>query len=138
MYLEISGRCTGKTTRLVEEANKLYLVGDKHVVVVVPYKHNLTGLHPDIPVIADLDEYLLENSLKVNQLRLLYDEFDLMTKVEIQPFGYYVTTPVKMRDKDATSYGNKSDPLSELLAANNKKFVRYTWDAKMSKGDVAE
>ncbi len=119
MYLEISARRTGKTTRLIEEAERQIINGQKIVVVSVTDLHSshIKQFLPAAMTITpgQIAEILSENS----SAKWFFDEMDFMKlhRVPIIDDGYYVGT---------SSDTSPSDLVRRLLDANRGFAWHYT------------
>jgi hypothetical protein len=146
MYLEISGRRTGKTTRMLEAAIKAYIKGKRVAIFIMGNKRNiqkqieklskdiLIDIYPfvdthKIKIFTSREDFknsLLGTSLFTDDFHVFYDEFDYISKREeviLSLRGYYVTTPVKIRTLDNTK---ENDTLFKLLYMNSGTYVKHT------------
>jgi hypothetical protein len=102
MYLEISARRSGKTTRLIEAAEKT-----PNSIIIVPT--NIMALllreRTSVPVV------ITDRGIK--DKTPFYDEFDMMESLTIRDDGYYVTTP------------NTNRYCSKLVKANSGEYSHY-------------
>ena len=114
MYVEISGRRTGKSTRLVLEVMKQIAEG-KNCIIFTPFNNSymIKMLKDNLPVktyeiervnINRINIYsynsfkVKEHGIYIRSVMLFYDEFSFMQPEDIiiQQKGYYVTTPNKV------------------------------------------
>lgn len=150
MYLEISGRQTGKSTRLVDNVVSRILNGDRCIVFGFSsnWTHELNNkilsklyniviekpvtLHmPEFFVKREMyDRYLKHNPhIDEDDLYVYYDEFDMLSennKMILSNNGYYVTTAIKTRtleDRLLHAAGFKPDNLLDLEKMNNNMIV---------------
>lgn len=139
MYLEISGRRSGKTTRMLTAIHKAYMAGER-VAVFVP---NYGMGHPIRDAIEEnnyvdtqkcqkvnvyhsrkeFDKRLLDTGLLPEDFKVFYDEFDYgRDEVIVSENGYYVTTPCKIRtDFEDT----ENDVLLKLVEMNGGGYAKY-------------
>ncbi|MGN5127749.1 hypothetical protein [Aeromonas sp. 30P] len=101
MHIEITGRMTGKTERLIATANQLIAKGKK-VVIVYPCgarQADFKKCCPGAKVISDkaMKESKWFEELDNDQDAIwMFDEFDWFDNqsiIKIRPNGYYYTTP---------------------------------------------
>lgn len=126
MYLEISVRRTGKTTRLIEEAERQIIDGQRVVVVSV------TGLHSShikkfLPTAMTITPNQIAGALSKNaSASWFFDEMDLMTpySVPIMKDGYYVGTRSSL---------SPSKLIKQLLDANGG----FAWGYTCLEGKIA-
>lgn len=139
-YLEISGRQSGKTERLVAAAKQHADDGGVALVVVfdglTDYIRNMLGQCHGVIVIPEelmhselvtLSAPLLEN------VRWFFDEFDWLKDVPIIDDAYYCTTARYLRKRDANPEG---DTLLTLVNKLGQPSVRMR--SHISKEDAAE
>ena len=147
MYLEVSGRQSGKTTRLVNHAIK-YAEKGEHVVIVCMneiHKKNLISVLSEISTkeikfcrinIATYHDYVLDQMM-YDRHKIYFDEFDSMNdEIPIIKNGYYVTTPLKLRtQKDIHNfyYKNYKDILLKLWVTNDYYCEKHTMDIERMK-----
>lgn len=141
MYLEISGRRTGKTTRLLTAIHKAYMAGERVAVFVPTYgmgniiretidKNNYIDIEDRHTVEIyinkkEFDKRLLDTGLTIEDFKVFYEEFDYFRKnneVIISENGYYVTTPCKIR-RDYKDTEN--DVLLKLIDMNAGSYVKH-------------
>jgi hypothetical protein len=115
--LEISGRMTGKTTRLLARARDLADQGKSVVFVTCLYRHlprrkgitfqgsGLMGRHTDPDAIW------------------FFDEFEWLKGVTLREGAHYATTPKRLRDLSRDTPDN--DLLLALIDANGGGHVRH-------------
>ena len=146
MYLEISPRQTGKTTRLIEMANHLDETREDVSCILVTMNHHMKRYmcshfkkNPTILVItqAEVKKTMLGYRGRTVTPILFYDEFDFMEpeNVIVNTEFYYATTAKRMRDYiDIIEWkaGIKRDPMLSLLKANG-----WMYTAKSSIGWLA-
>lgn len=154
MYLEISPRRVGKTTRLVK-AIQDYIADDKNVALVFPHSHNwakglgkMIGERPrdSVEFVYGMDNFfkLMQGADRTKNYKVFVDEFDFARGFPIERNGYYVTTPKQYRSKkDMVDFmlGEKHDPMLELIKMNGGKFEQYSpmsWMSQMSLGDLRD
>lgn len=141
MYLEISGRRTGKTTRMLTAIHKAYMDGERIAVFVPTYgmgnsirkaieENNYIGIEGRHTVKVyyireDFDKRLLDTGLLIGDFKLFYEEFDYFrgnNKVIVSEDGYYVTTPCKIR----TDFNDtENDVLLKLIDMNAGSYVKH-------------
>lgn len=138
MYVEISGRGTGKTTRLVKEVVKQVKKG-KNCIIITAFpnrymvkllKDNISSTSCEIEVADYKHIYIYSNENKyglcVRKVRLFYDEFAFMKPddIAISKTGYYVTTPNKIYTSKERKNPNDY-PLLKVLHANYYMYDKY-------------
>ena len=148
MYLEISARQTGKTTRLIENLlSEAYSSDAENSIVFCHTKNSAADLKNTVKKIAAKKPLtrkyfkkirfttLTENSLRgiSSETYLYFDEFDFVVKnrlsaeiidllLEEYPNLYFVTTPARLRSPDEfseKSIKTNNDLLLKVLAKNN-------------------
>ena len=156
MYLEISARQTGKTTRLIKQAISDAINGHEVIIVtnnVSNKKILYNKIIEEINQKPDIEDF--QKSALLTHIRLLgvyevknflesecefaeydylwfYDEFDLIREdyqIIFSEDGYYTTTPKRNRTvEDIISHkiGKKPDPLLKLIEMNNGKYVQHS------------
>jgi hypothetical protein len=141
MYLEISARQTGKTSRMLDNIIETYKTGKVCIVFSFNHIHGMTikkrlvkrgykTKYNMVEFYTSRERY--ENAYKgrdkTNHV-YYYDEFDFYTDdVIIDRNGYYVTTPKKTRTiEDIKNFLSceKYDVLLHLLQVNKNKVVSY-------------
>jgi len=139
MYLEISTRRTGKTSRLIEYANNMQDKGMKVVVSSfsrIALHSNYKKLTGNIKRITNIPKYFedLEDKYDPEEWFVFYDEVDLCKNVLIQSNGYYVSTPRRLRTlEDYKKFNNgEKDILLELLQKNEGQYTWYNWSKYIS------
>jgi hypothetical protein len=149
MYLEISGRQTGKTSRLVKAA--AYAAIDtflsdehRHIVVFGISKHEEKRIfykiedevksYIKIPQYLDPEYYheIMRNvhlgniTHQYDNALLFYDEFDFSRgKVLPRHDGYYVTTPKYIRKYLPDQFVGE-DTLRDLIYLNGGEYAKHT------------
>lgn len=140
MYLEISGRQTQKTQRLIAKLDYHLASNDENIVCLT-----LPNMKMADNIIREINpahkkrlwshsqfkthEDKLRGLMELNDPRILFmwDEFDFIHDIRNVPVhhnGYYCTTPkFKRETKDWVNW--KNDPLLRLLIANNFQYVTY-------------
>jgi hypothetical protein len=154
MYLEVSPRRTGKTTRLVR-AIKQYIKEDAQTALVFTHSHSwanelgkLIGERKRGQVEfmynkKNFDDYLIGCDRTVTQ-RIFVDEFDFLDWYPIEINGYYVTTPKRQRSvADMMSFmlGETEDKMLQLIAFNNGHYEQYSpmeWLSRMDVGKIRD
>lgn len=140
LYLEISGRQTGKTTRLFAAALSWWSQGGTAVIHCdgSVMKDRIYGMARGCArdkggmiaktfiVTAKAGRVKLPKN--AGPVRHFYDEFDFQKGVEIYADGYYATTPRKLRKKGSKI--EAGDVLRELVKKKRGKFVRVESKAK--------
>ncbi|WP_053157270.1 hypothetical protein [Pseudomonas protegens] len=121
-YLEISGRQTGKTTRLVKFANELTAQG-KTVIFVTPLAKHVRGLLPGVVVLSDGENP--PDEVDQDQAVWIYDEFDWLTSTRVRNGAYYATTAKRTRELGVDTPAN--DLLMLLLHLNGRHLQRHFW-----------
>jgi len=143
MYLEISARRSGKTTRLINAAIIADLKGETVYVVTLnvctaqDFKRMVSKIVPRNSI-RFLGATQVTSGVRLGQrprpegISWFYDEFDFMSpeNVIIKDNGYYATTPIKLRTKE--DYARhildiKYDPMIELLSRNTNGFIKTIW-----------
>ena len=142
MYLEISSRRSGKTTRLVEAVKRHSDEGGYSVVRGMNVHVAKIGLEPllkgvaRVKVIGYWKDGMLDNFPEYDNARWFYDEFDHIKDVEIFPNGYYAGTPRFIR----TDLLDKADILLRLIEANkmsyNAHLTRFDWMVEATEGGL--
>lgn len=107
MYLEISGRRTGKTTRLIQAAEK----AGKNALIIA-FNSAARVLYDGLPCVSY--EFFSSPQFKPEDYGGLYffDEFALMKDIPIYEDAYYVGTPDVVATND----------LERLLEANGYEY----------------
>ena len=154
MYLEISARRSGKTTRLHDEVRRKSKLGNP-CIIIYP---NINMLDQDratvkwipnveaITIEKYLSDYILETQREWKTGRVLpfpntikfFEEFDMYTpahRVPVDTSAYYVTTPRFTRDSRLiTSWreNRRSDLLLSLLQQNMGQYTTHIWNQILS------
>lgn len=140
MYLEISCRRSGKSTRLLDAGYQWYVSGSVHdelnvSVFVAPQKamadclqrefYNKYRLHPSQKIIFTTQlglEKIVTDVRPPQKVRCFYDEFDSFREpIYLNSSWYYVTSPTRMRSFEEIMKHNiegSNDPLLNLLDLN--------------------
>lgn len=129
-YLEISGRQTGKTTRLVKIANALIAQG-KTVIFVTPLEKHVRGLLPGVVVLSDGENP--PDQVDQDQAVWIYDEFDWLKSTSVRNGAYYATTAKRTRELGIDTPEN--DLLMRLLELNGLYFQRHFWPFGLNADD---
>ncbi|ROL87996.1 hypothetical protein [Pseudomonas protegens] len=119
-YLEISGRQTGKTTRLVKIANDLTAQGET-VIFVTLQAEDLLGRLPGVVVLSD--HQAPPDDLDQEQAIWIYDEFDWLKSAKACNGGYYATTASRVRDLGIEP--PETDLLLQLIELNGGSYQRH-------------
>lgn len=119
-YLEISGRQTGKTTRLVKIANDLTAQGET-VIFVTPQTEDLHGRLPGVVVLSD--RQAPPDDVDQEQAIWIYDEFDWLKSAKVRNGGYYATTASRVRDLRIDT--PETDLLLQLIELNGGSYQRH-------------
>ncbi|MCS4260216.1 hypothetical protein EDF83_1492 [Pseudomonas protegens] len=119
-YLEISGRQTGKTTRLVKIANDLTAQGET-VIFVIQQAEDLLGRLPGVVVLSD--HQAPPDDLNLEQAIWIYDEFDWLKSAKVRNGGYYATTARRVRDLGIDT--SEMDLLLQLIELNGGGYQRH-------------
>lgn len=136
MYLEISGRRTHKTNRLLTEMES-WLVNPTHYAVLITprgsYSKELAEQtnprsHPRLVAGTEIQPILekLKSVAYMPNVRWFWDEFDScdIRNVPVMETGYYTTTPVKVRK--LIDWGRwQSDKLLRLIVANEFMYTTH-------------
>lgn len=102
MHIEITGRMTGKTERLIATANQLIAQGKRVVIVCSNNRFMMALLQKGCPgAKVSGDKYLNKKEWFAEldadpDVIWMYDEFDWFQNqsvIKIRPNGYYYTTP---------------------------------------------
>ena len=122
MYLEISGRRSGKTYRLAKAMIEYLYSTDKDVYYCTFNWAVYSGfIDLYIPkVMRHRVLFLTKSNIDDLDSMRFYDEFDWPNTTRLLQYNsnwYYVTTPYKMRS--AEDFENKNDFLIKLLECNN-------------------
>jgi hypothetical protein len=136
MYLEISGRATGKTTRLIEDVSKRVVEGGYCVIFTSNnfLKNMLCGITKNINIYTSYDRYIEQHrGISIpDDTYFYYDDFDMFNDpIIISKMGYYTTTAKRIRTKsdfEAWESGELVDPMITLLYAVKNydgEFVSY-------------
>ncbi len=121
-YLEISGRMTGKTTRLAERGKEVVAQGKKAILVChPPLVSYFRRKFPWMTVVAR--EQQLPIGVNPETAVWFYDEFDFLKSVVVRPGAYYATTASHLRV--AGEPAAEDDVLMQLLKANGNKYERH-------------
>lgn len=121
MHLEISGRMTGKTTRMVEWAKKQAKAGVKVTIVLgTGWRDCIRQFRAQNDIASREISVILDSQIplddRLNSGVWCFDEFDWYKKTcPIISNGYYCTTAQSLRDMAADPQG---DPLLELIKLN--------------------
>ena len=148
MYLEISGRCSGKSTRLREHVIKL---AEKKCAVIVTFMNNHL-FYEFLRTIQVKHQRFIFNGRSRNVEKIVesrnfskddiyycYDEFDYYKdgSIVISQNGYYCTTAVFARTENHYNRwienNKEGDALLSLLRENGGKYVSYTSDLLYNK-----
>ncbi|WP_409303285.1 hypothetical protein [Pseudomonas sp. KCJK8993] len=119
-YLEISGRLTGKTTRLVKFANELTAQGET-VIFVTPQAEYLRQSLPGVTVLSD--HQATPDHVDQEQAIWIYDEFDWLKSTKVRDGGYYATTANRVRDLGIDT--PETDLLLQLIELNGGGYQRH-------------
>ncbi|MEN5255234.1 hypothetical protein [Pseudomonas protegens] len=119
-YLEISGRQTGKTTRLVKIANDLTAQGET-VIFVTPQAEDLHGRLVGVVVLSD--HQAPPDEVDQEQAIWIYDEFDWLKSAKVRNGGYYATTASRVRDLRIDT--PETDLLLQLIELNGGSYQRH-------------
>ncbi|MBB1614229.1 hypothetical protein A9978_17410 [Pseudomonas sp. UMC65] len=119
-YLEISGRLTGKTSRLVKFANELTAQGET-VIFVTRKAKNLHGRLPGVVVLSD--RQAPPDDVDQEQAIWIYDEFDWLKSAKVRNSGYYATTASRVRDLGIDT--PETDLLLQLIELNGGSYQRH-------------
>lgn len=119
-YLEISGRQTGKTTRLVKIANDLTAQGET-VIFVTPQAEDLHGRLPRVVVLSD--RQAPPDDVDQEQAIWIYDEFDWLKSAKVRNDGYYATTASRVRDLGIDT--PETDLLLQLIELNGGSYQHH-------------
>ena len=102
MHIEITGRMTGKTERLIATANQLIAQGKRVVIVCSNNRFMMALLQKGCPGAKVSGDKYLNKKERFAELDAdpdviwMYDEFDWFQNqsvIKIRPNGYYYTTP---------------------------------------------
>ncbi|WP_236187173.1 hypothetical protein [Pseudomonas protegens] len=119
-YLEISGRLTGKTTRLVKFANELTAQGEM-VIFVTLQAEDLRDRLPGVVVLSD--HQAPPDDVDQEQAIWIYDEFDWLKSAKVRNGGYYATTASRVRDLGIDT--PETDLLLQLIELNGGSYQRH-------------
>lgn len=131
MYVEISGRRTGKTSRCVRAFNNCTAM-HKAIVAGHPEQYARLNHVPIGSVIAPVDTLRIQKTLK--DYVLFWDEFDQKGSdytALIKDTDFYYTTPASYRDSESIiqwAYGYREDMLLTLVQKVGKDLKKYTWN----------
>jgi len=148
MYLEISPRQSGKTSRLVDEVNRHLTKSERKVWIFSPNYNMASNLTKKVNVFCPMPNKfsskklmissansLQTHSYDMSQYRLFFDEFDFMDDKEfwfsLMTSGakfndaYFCTTPKKIRTLKELVKRKTSDPLIKLLRKNKHNYAKY-------------
>lgn len=136
MYLEISGRRTGKTTRLIDAAR---LAAEQHNSVVIVTFNSAQAFHlrekyrlPDNIIITAtaglnvIDEK--RDLISWDLVPYFWEEFEFIDNVRLNVNDYYCTTPRNLRSiKDVKKWknGKREDLLLDLISLNKGIYVKH-------------
>lgn len=146
MYLEISGRQCGKTTRLIDFAVKQALKGKRVAIVGINHSHktklaqlvrerldgviiNKNGyIQFAVKLVDTFSGHLgLMGRMRVYDW-ICYDEFDFNTWLSVKDIGkntYFVTSPKSLRKVEDRKKSNKRDVLYQLILKKKGKYHSY-------------
>jgi hypothetical protein len=137
MYLEISGRRSGKSYRLAQEVRKQVEQGYNCVIISPTYDigqaiYRKLFSHYSEVKICSIEHFQNRNN-KWGEVpeRFFFDEFDMYSKqhqIPIYEDGYYCTTAHYVRSIDqlySWKANRRTDKLLELVKANNNNFETY-------------
>jgi hypothetical protein len=109
LYVEISGRQTGKTTRLIEAMYEHLKHGGtcclfthsqewgKLICKQLNEKYQV-WINNNVFINPKPQDFAFMEVNKISRLRYFYDEFEFCENIRYQPYGYYCTTLNKLRD----------------------------------------
>ena len=127
MYLEISPRRSGKTTRLIQRANEMC---DEGIPVMVCAPTNAygrvlrdMGLYSRVKFVLNVDNFfsVYKYTEKPEDYYILYDEFDTCEDIVYRQDNiYYVTTP----------HSRDNYNIKNLVEKNNEEYISYKTHAK--------
>jgi hypothetical protein len=144
MYLEISGRQSGKTTRLIDFAISRARKGES-VCIVVCRQHMVSCITNIIEnktindhVIVRYDKFIYKAVATKSFITITtslrgcsrydwvcYDEFDFNPNIcleDIQQNSYFVTSPKSLRKVEERTNSNKRDILYQLILKKRGKY----------------
>lgn len=135
-YIEISGRRTGKTTRLLETFHRHE--GKKFIVTPFRNMFPRSQVNPEhIITVSQLrndDRWLgCYKSDHFSNARLFWDEFDLGEDGSefVKTGDYFVTTPKFTREDwmfKEWILGNIEDMMIGLIHISRGKYAKYVWE----------
>ena len=148
MYLEISPRRTGKSTRLIKAVQE-WIATEKNVALMFPHNHSWArelgksiGERPrdSVEFVYGSQNFynLMEGCDRTKNFKVFVDEFDFIQWFPVDREGYYATTPKQYRSKkDIVDFmlGEKTDPMLDLIQMNDGKYEQYSpmsWMKDMS------
>lgn len=128
MYLEISGRRTGKTTRLANDVSLSIFKGITPILFLFGHNYYLLDYLSNYEKKKVFTFFSAKSYTKWliganrGKIKLYFDEFDIFKKEDIifDKNAYYVTTPIKLRSRM-----DLEDPLIMLLNMNNWNYTNY-------------
>ena len=153
MYLEISARRSGKTTRLHAEVRRQSKLGNPCIIIypnmnMLAQNRACVNWIPNVKAITIgkyLSAYIHEAQIEWKtglvlspNTKKFFEEFDMYTSVHRVPVdknAYYVTTPRFTRDSRLiTSWkeNRRSDLLLSLLQQNMGQYTAHTWGDVLS------
>ena len=127
MYLELSPRHTGKTTRIIQSVKENINNTRSHIIIQI-LNYNMLNIIKKNFNCSELDRItFITNKLELkgySDYKFYCDEFDIYEKdkVFITPNGWYSSTPIRKRTKkDIKDFilGKSDDILLQLIALNN-------------------
>ena len=124
-YLELAGRATGKTYRLVGAVNDWLNQNDLNIAIVYAMgERGKLRIQNDKRIVDKSRVFTTEVTSRVGDIKRFFDDFDFYHEIASKfPLeGYYTSTPAKIRD--ILDFG-KDDFLYKLLEANDWKYVSY-------------
>lgn len=138
MYLEISARASGKTTRLLHAMKEEIALGLGVALLAPSYPmlalitKQLTKAERDKVHVYTYDAiqtFRPEQQKELDNLRFYCDEFDMYNgRLPISEKNYYCTTPTRLRSKLHMQLHKQHlliDPLLDLVEHKKGYYVRY-------------
>lgn len=136
MYLEISGRASGKTSRLTSAAVDYVLAdfNNHSVIVTIDQNHREYIKKRAVPInrmhFYTCSQEYRRDFLGISNVRFFFDEFLFFNKnwYDFDENGYYVSTPnsfIGTRNNKGKMIFDRKTFLGKLLIANNNYYEHY-------------
>lgn len=128
MYLEISGRASGKTSRLIAAIKNYLRKNPSGTAIIVScsfrieaeIKKSISKANPEF-----CKRLLTSKESQNVRGKYFYDEFDFIENIKISKKNYYSGTPKRKRTLEELEHPAANDNLARLLQLNKMKNVNY-------------